>query len=246
MSETANVASGRKSQAQVLLEHVAAGITTTTELAKAMGVSKGRISHLTGQLLKKKKLAVQGRIYSLRTTRKFIADFAAPIASQPAPIKEEQGKTPLHTLNVKSKLDGQLFTKTRHAVQIRKKGDFDTLSREHWIPYTSPGTIAQETGVPPRLLIRSNAKELVDNALDWADRHGYPGAVTVNMEGDCSQRRARLGCNARRLCSILFVGPRQYLVQTLEITHPRRIGSGTSTDYWFSRFWRRPHHHQEL
>lgn len=64
MPKTENVVAGRKSQAQILLEHVAADVCSANQLAKVMGVSKGRISHLTAQLLKKKKLTKQKRIFS--------------------------------------------------------------------------------------------------------------------------------------------------------------------------------------
>jgi hypothetical protein len=57
------------------------------------------------------------------------------------------------------------------------------LRREHWHAYTSPSTISQETGVPISHMLRSVAKELTDNALDWCDRHGCLGKVAVAMEG---------------------------------------------------------------
>lgn len=57
------------------------------------------------------------------------------------------------------------------------------LSREHWHAFTSPSTLSQETRVPSFHMLRSNAKELADNALDWADRHRMLRAVTVAMEG---------------------------------------------------------------
>ena len=71
----------------------------------------------------------------------------------------------------------------RHAQERAKTGSEDMLSREHWYAYTSPSTISHETGVPLSEMLCSNAKEVTDNALDWADRHGCPGAVTVALEG---------------------------------------------------------------
>jgi hypothetical protein len=88
MSETDNVAAGHNSQAQVLVEHVKQGVSTATELVKAMGVSKSRISRLATKLLKEKKLVKRGRKYSLPGTGKLIPEFAPSEASQPAPVKD--------------------------------------------------------------------------------------------------------------------------------------------------------------
>jgi hypothetical protein len=183
MSETDNAVAGRKSQAQVLLEHVAAGVCTATELAKVMGVSKGRISHLTAQLRKGRKLTIRGRIYSLPTTRKFIADSASTDARRAAPVKDVQASDgPAHQ-TAQSALDGHFGKISRHAVETIKNRAFHTLSREHWAAYTSPNTISQETGLPPGLMLRSDLKELTDNALDYAQRHRLPGLVTVSRDG---------------------------------------------------------------
>jgi hypothetical protein len=43
--------------------------------------------------------------------------------------------------------------------------------------------MSQENGVSLRYALREFAKQLADNALDWTDRHGLPGAVTVRLEG---------------------------------------------------------------
>src|SRR6516165_5654388 len=64
-----------------------------------------------------------------------------------------------------------------------KTASDDMLSRAHWHAYTSPSTISAETGVPISHMLRSVAKELTDNALDWCDRHDCPGEVTVQLEG---------------------------------------------------------------
>ena len=48
-----------------------------------------------------------------------------------------------------------------------KTASDDMLSRAHWHAYTSPSTISAETGVPISHMLRSVAKELTDNALDW-------------------------------------------------------------------------------
>jgi hypothetical protein len=99
-----------------------------------------------------------------------------------APVKESQAKTnpgqPLESV-----LEGPNFTIARHALKSAKTASDDMVSRAHWHAYTSPSTISQETGVPISDMLRSVAKELTDNALDWCDKHGCPGEVTVAMEG---------------------------------------------------------------
>ena len=181
MSKTDDVAAARQSQAQVLLEHVSQGVSTATELVKAMGLSKSRVSHLAAKLLKEKRLIKRGQIYLLPGKRKLIAGSAVQVASQPAPVKEEQASDGQARPTAKIALDGHFGRKTRHAVQSVKTGDSDTLSREHWADYTSPGTISRQTGLPHRLMLRSNLKELSDNGLDHTDRHRLPGLVTVTQ-----------------------------------------------------------------
>ena len=48
--------------------------------------------------------------------------------------------------------------------------------------YVNLGTLSQRAGVPSRILPRLVIKELVDNALDAADKAGRPGAVTLSIE----------------------------------------------------------------
>src|SRR5271165_2731134 len=126
-----NVTAGHKSQAQVLLEHVSRGVTTSTELAKAIGVSKSQISRLTAKLLNEKKLTKRGRIYSLPKTRKFTSDSAPQIASQSAPVHEEKASEGKERQTAKTALDGHFGEIPRHAVETLKNRAFHTLSREH-------------------------------------------------------------------------------------------------------------------
>src|SRR5260370_11547056 len=182
MSKTDNVAAAQQSQAQAVLEYVSQGVSTATELVKAMGVSKGRISQLTTKLLKEKRLTRRGRVYSLPKKRKFTSDSAPQIASRAAPVQDAQAEA-LQSAPAKTVLEGHFRKKGRHAAQPVKTGSEDMLSREHWHAYTSPSTISQETGLPLSHMLRSTAKELVDNALDSADRHGCPGSVTGAMAG---------------------------------------------------------------
>ncbi len=110
-----------------------------------------------------------------------IADSAPQVASSLF-AKDGQAGAP-QSAPAKIVLEGGFCKKGRHAAQPAKTGSDDMLSREHWHAYTSPSTISQETGVPLSHMLRSNAKELADNALDWADRHGCSGAVTVALDG---------------------------------------------------------------
>jgi hypothetical protein len=71
----------------------------------------------------------------------------------------------------------------RHAQERAKTASDDMLSRTHWHAYTSPSTISQETGIPVGNMLRSIAKELVDNGLDQCDRHDCQGEATIELEG---------------------------------------------------------------
>jgi hypothetical protein len=171
------------SQADILWEHVAHGVCTATELVKAMGISKGRISQLTAKLIEQKRLTKRGRFYLLPKSRRFTSDSAPQIAIQAAPVKAEKAFEGKESPVAQNALDGHFDKIPRHAVEIVKTRAFHTLSREHWAAYTSPNTISQETGLPPGLMLRSDLKELTDNALDYAQRHRLPGLVTVSQDG---------------------------------------------------------------
>jgi hypothetical protein len=199
VSETDNVAAGRKSQAQVLLEHVAVGVTTTTELAKAMGVSKGRISHLTTQLLTEKRLVRRDGVFSLPKTRKFIADFAPSVASQPAPPKdletEEQKPTTDENIEkfripnscelVNAEIETPIFFPEQKAKPKPKIGSEPLFfSALDWRDFLDLGTLPRKAGCSPGDLPRIVYKEAADNACDagetvslgdWTDPKGNRG-----------------------------------------------------------------------
>src|SRR5260221_9581578 len=88
MSKTDDVGAARQSQAQVLLEHVSQGVSTATELVKAMGLSKSRVSHLAAKLLKERRLIKRGQIYLLPGKRKLIAGSAPQNPGQAALVKD--------------------------------------------------------------------------------------------------------------------------------------------------------------
>jgi hypothetical protein len=136
-----------------------------------MNLSPGRISQLVNRLLKEKRLKREGRKM-----------FRPPTTRGAAPVKESRTETDISEPQ-KSVVGDPNVTIARHALKPAKTASDDMLSREHWHAYTSPATISQETGVPISQMLRSVAKELTDNALDWCDRHDCQGAVTAQLEG---------------------------------------------------------------
>jgi ParB/RepB/Spo0J family partition protein len=105
MSKTDTVAAVRQSQAEVLLEYVAAGICTATELVKVMCVSKSRISRLAAQLLNEKRLVRRGRVYSLPTPEKLRPNVAPRNPSQTALVNEAQASSGQNSKVDEGKLD---------------------------------------------------------------------------------------------------------------------------------------------
>jgi hypothetical protein len=105
-----------------------------------------------------------------------------PDTRQSAPVKEAQAETERGEPR-ESVVEGPNVTIARLGVNPAKTASDDMLSRAHWHAFTSPATISAETGVPISQMLCSIAKELTDNALDWVDRHGCPGAVTIALEG---------------------------------------------------------------
>ena len=91
-----------------------------------------------------------------------------PDTRQSAPVKEAQAETERGEPR-ESVVEGPNVTIARLGVQPAKPASDDMVSRQHWHAFTSPSTISQETGIPISHMLRSVAKELTDNALDWCD-----------------------------------------------------------------------------
>jgi hypothetical protein len=57
------------------------------------------------------------------------------------------------------------------------------VTRPSWAAYRSPDSISQQTGVPAKLMRRSDLKELTDNGLDLCDLSKLYGLTTATLEG---------------------------------------------------------------
>jgi hypothetical protein len=170
------------SSTERVLELIGQGVDKASKLTRATGLSRARISQLTRRLIQEGQLCKEGRKLRLTLNKNGPESLAAEIAHKVAPVKDPQAQSDSGEAP-ESVLEGPNVTISRLALFPAKTASGDMLSREHWYAYTSPSTISQETGVPLSSMIRSVAKELTDNALDWCDRHGCPGKVTAHLEG---------------------------------------------------------------
>jgi hypothetical protein len=193
MSETDKVVAGQQSKAQVLLEHVRQGVSTATELVEVMGVSKARISQLTANLLKQKRLTKRGRIYSLPKTEKFRPDLSPSIASQSAPVKDSEAAMPIAAEqsgveNVTSNRDSVsavskitnltdpakishkaaplTAAERKRRERIRREQEPLSFESPDWRDFLDLNELSRKAGCEPEDRQRIIAKEAMDNACD--------------------------------------------------------------------------------
>jgi hypothetical protein len=196
--------------ALALLKTVAGGTSSATGLARELGLSQPRVSYLAAALLKGRWLKKIGAKYDLTkraetlvstepapapsSTKNITAETDPPTASGSAPAKEEKVSEQTEVPHGQDGLDRDFEGSARHGAQIPKStiqptlapvriDDSDQVTRQSWAAYRSPDTISQQTGVPARLMRRSDVKELTDNGLDLCDLYKLYGLTAATLEG---------------------------------------------------------------